>query len=130
MQLATIGKIKILHQYVFRNQNPAIFGVKIEAGKIKPNIPLMDDKGEQISHIKAIQENQNQLQEATQGMEIAISLTGVNFERQIKNTNTDYLYTDMSERQFRTFRENKDLLTPEELSVLQKIAEIKKFSKI
>ncbi len=126
MQLATIGKIKILHQFVFRNSNPAVFGVRIEAGKIKTNIPLMNDQGEQISHIKGIQENQNQLQQATQGMEIAISLTGVNFERQFKNTNTDFLYTDMSEKQFRTFKENKDLLTQDELQVLQKIAEIKR----
>ncbi len=126
MQLATIGKIKILHQFVFRNSNPAVFGVRIEAGKIKPNIPLMNELGEQISHIKGIQENQNQLKEATEGMEIAISLTGVNFERQIKNTDTNYLYTDMSDKQFRTFKENKDLLTPQELQVLQKIAEIKR----
>lgn len=126
MQLATIGKIKILHEFVFRNSNPAVFGVRIEAGKIKPNIPLMNEQGEKISHIKSIQENKNQLQEATEGMEIAISLTGVNFERQIKNTNTEHLYTDMSERQFRTFKENKDLLTPKELQALQKIAEIKR----
>jgi len=126
MQLATIGKIKILHEFVFRNSNPAVFGVRIEAGKIKPNIPLMDERGEQISHIKGIQENKNQLKEATEGMEIAISLTGVNFERQLKNTNTEHLYTDMSEKQFRTFKENKDLLTPSELQALQKIAEIKR----
>lgn len=124
MQLATISKIKILPQFIFRNSNPAIFGVRIEAGKIKPHIPLMNEQGEQISHIKGIQENQNQLQEATMGMEIAISLTGVNFERQLKETN--YLYSDMSDKQFKTFKDNKDLLTKEELETLQKIAQIKR----
>ena len=124
MQLATVGKIKILKQYVFRNSNPAVFGVKIEAGKIKANLPLMNDNGEQISHIKAIQENQTQLEIAEQGKEIAISLPGVNFERQLKET--EYLYTDMSEQQFRQFKENKDLLTHEEVQTLQKIAEIKR----
>ena len=84
----------------------------------------MNEQGEQISHIKGIQENQNQLKEATQGMEVAISLPGVNFERQLKETN--YLYTDMSDKQFRTFKENKDLLSKEELQALQKIAEIKR----
>jgi len=124
MQLATVGKIKILKQYIFRNSNPAVFGIRVEAGKIKPNIPLMNENGEQIAHIKALQENQNQLQEATQGMEIAMSLPGVNFERQLNET--DYLYTDMSEQQFRAFKENKDLLTHEEIQALQKIAEIKR----
>jgi len=124
LELATVSKIKILHQFVFRNSNPAVFGVAIEAGKIKPNIPVMNEAGEQISHIKGIQENQNQLQEATQGMEVAISLTGVTFDRQLKDVN--YLYSDMSDKQFKTFKENKDLLTKEELAALQKIAEIKR----
>ncbi|MBS3076045.1 translation initiation factor IF-2 [Candidatus Pacearchaeota archaeon] len=124
MELASISKIKILHQYVFRNSNPAIFGVAIESGKIKPGIPLMNENGEQVAKIKAIQENQNQLHEATQGMEIAMSLPGINFERQLKETN--YLYTDMSKQQFRKFKDNKDLLTHEEIQTLQKIAEIKR----
>ena len=124
LELATISKIKILPQFVFRNSNPAVFGIRVEAGKVKPNVPLMDEKGEQISHVKGLQENQNQLKEATAGMEVAMSLTGVNFERQLKETN--YLYSDMSEKQFRTFKENKDLLTKEEMMTLQKIAEIKR----
>jgi translation initiation factor 5B len=124
MQLATVGKIKVLKQYIFRNSNPAVFGIRVEAGKIKANLPLMNENGEQISHIKAIQENQTQLDVAEQGKEIAISLPGVNFERQLAET--EYLYTDMSEHQFRAFKENKDLLTHEEIQALQKIAEIKR----
>ncbi|MBS3079550.1 translation initiation factor IF-2 [Candidatus Pacearchaeota archaeon] len=124
MQLATVAKIKILKQYVFRNSNPAIFGIRVEAGKIKQHLPLMNENGEQIAHVKAIQENQTQLEEATQGKEIAMSLPGVNFERQLAET--EYLYTDMSESQFRQFKENKDLLTHEEIQALQKIAEIKR----
>ena len=124
MQLSTVSKIKILHQYVFRNSNPAVFGVKIEAGKIKPNIPVINEEGEQISHIKGIQENQNHLTEATEGMEVAMSLTGVNFERQL--TNVNYLYSDMSDKQFREFKDNKDLLSKSEMQALQKIAEIKR----
>ncbi|MEM0465389.1 MAG: translation initiation factor IF-2 [Candidatus Pacearchaeota archaeon] len=124
MQLATISKIRILHNFVFRNSNPAIFGVRVEAGKIKPNIPLMNENGEQIAHIKGIQENQKQLEEALQNQEVAISLPGVNFERQLKDV--EYLYSDMSEQQFRKFKENKDILSNEEIQVLQKIAEIKR----
>lgn len=126
MQLATVAKIKILKQYVFRNSNPAIFGVLVEAGKIKNSLPLMNENGEQIAHIKGIQENKKQVQEATQGMEVAMSLPGTNFERQLNET--DCLYSDMSESQFRDFKENKDLLTNEEIQALQKIAEIKRKS--
>jgi len=127
MELATIGKLKILHQYVFRNSNPAIFGVAVEAGKIKSGIPLIDEEGKDIAKIKGIQENQNQLKEAAQGMEIAISLPGVNFERELKEKN--YLYTDLSEHQFREFKKNKDILTPDETKVLQIISQIKRKEK-
>ena len=34
MGLTALGKIRVLHQYVFRNTSPAIFGVKVEAGKL------------------------------------------------------------------------------------------------
>ncbi|MDP2925574.1 MAG: translation initiation factor IF-2 [Nanoarchaeota archaeon] len=124
MELATIGKIKILHNYVFRNSNPAVFGIEVISGKIKPHLPLMDENGEKIAHIKALQENQKQIDIASTGMQIAISLPGVAFDRQLKDK--EYLYTDMSSNQFKKFKENKDLLTDEEMQALQKIAQIKR----
>ena len=124
MELATIGKLKILHQFVFRNSNPAIFGVAVEAGRIKPGIPLINEEGDEVSKIKGIQEQNHQLNEALQGKEIAISLPGVNFERQLQDKT--YLYTDLSDKQFKKFKDNKDLLTSDEIQALQKIAEIKR----
>lgn len=124
MELATIGKLKILHQYVFRNSNPAIFGVSVEAGKIKPGIPLINEDGEDVAKVKGVQEKNHKLNEAVQGQEVAMSLPGINFERQLQDKN--YLYTDLSENQFKKFKDNKDLLTHEEIQTLQKIAEIKR----
>ncbi|MEN9626194.1 MAG: hypothetical protein RL557_522 [archaeon] len=125
MELATVSKLKILKNFVFRNSNPAVFGVRIEAGKLKKGIPIMNEVGEQISRVKDIQEDKQSVEQSEEGKEIAISLPGVNFERQL--TDVDYLYSDMSHGQFKKFKENKDLLTASELSALQKIAEIKKF---
>lgn len=128
MGLATICKLSILHQYVFHNSNPAVFGVKVEAGKLKQGIPLIDENGNSIAKVKDIQENQKKIEEAVQSMEIAMSLPGVNFERQLKEIKN--LYSDLSEKQFRSFKENKDLLTSEEMHTLQKIAEIKRQEKM
>jgi len=122
MKLATICKLRILPQYVFRNSNPAVFGVRIEAGKLKPNTTLMDDMGQEISDVKNMQMEKETIKEASSGMEIAISLSGVNFERQLKDK--EYLYSDISSGQFKEFKKNKELLTKEEIEVLQKIAEI------
>ncbi|MEK6883096.1 MAG: translation initiation factor IF-2, partial [Nanoarchaeota archaeon] len=35
IQLSPICKLKILHSYIFRNSNPAVFGVEVLAGKLK-----------------------------------------------------------------------------------------------
>lgn len=126
MDLASLFKIKILHQFVFRNLNPAIFGVRIEAGKMRKDLNLIDEKGEKIGRIKNIQSEKKSVEEAGEGLEVAISVSGVNFERVLKDKN--YLYSDISESHFKTFKKNKDLLSSNELRALQEIAEIKKFS--
>ena len=126
--LASICKLTILPQFIFRNSNPAVFGVKVESGKLKHHIQLIDENDNEIAKVKDIQENQNKIEEATQGMEIAMSLPGINFERQL--TDTKNLYSDLSEKQFRHFKDNKDLLTQEEIQTLQKIAEIKRKKKV
>ena len=57
-------------------------------------------------------------------MEVAISLPGINYERQIKDKNI--LYSELGESQFRNFKKNKDLLSPNEIKILQEIAELKR----
>jgi translation initiation factor 5B len=124
MELATICKLEILPKYVFRNSNPAIFGVKVSAGILKKNLALIDEDDENIARVKAIQEDKNSVDEATEGMELALSLPGTNFERQLKEKS--YLYSQISEAQFKKFKKNKDLLSQEEIKTLQEIAEIKR----
>ncbi|MBT4135320.1 translation initiation factor IF-2 [archaeon] len=126
LALSPVCKLSIFQQYVFRKSNPAVFGVKVEAGKIKARTALMDEEGKSIAKVKDVQDKQTKLKEATQGMEIAISLPGVNFERQLTETNT--LYSDLTEHQFRQFKKNKELLTQAEIQTLQKIAQIKRKS--
>ena len=125
MQLTALCKLRILPQYVFRNTKPAIFGVKIETGKLIPEINLIDSEGKKIGRIKKIQSENKSIEEATEGMEVAISIPGVNFERQLKEK--EFLYSDVTENQFKNFKKNKDLLTGKELSLLQEIAQIKGF---
>lgn len=124
MGLATICKLEILHQYVFRNLNPAIFGVKVLAGKLRVGIPLIDEKGEEIARVKSIQRDKTSVDEAREGDELALALPGVNFERRLKDSK--YLYANISEKQFKDFKKSKDLLSAAELKVLQEVSVIKK----
>jgi translation initiation factor 5B len=125
MQLTALCKLKILSQYVFRNTKPAIFGVKVEAGKLIPEINLIDNDGEKIGRIKKVQSENKSVEEAVENSEVAISLPGVNFERQLKDK--EFLYSDITAGQFKNFKKNKDLLSQSEIKLLGEIAEIKKF---
>jgi translation initiation factor 5B len=124
MELTPLAKARILRQYVFRNTNPAIFGVKIETGKIMPGLNLLNENNEEVGRIKNMQSENKSVNEATEGMELAISVPGINFERKLKNIN--FLYSDITESQFKKFKKNKDLLSQKEISLLQEIAEIKR----
>lgn len=124
MGLATICKLEILHQYVFRNLNPAIFGIKVLAGKLKVGIPLIAEDGEEIAHVKSMQKDKETVVEAREGDELALALPGVNFERRLAEKK--YLYADVSDKQMKEFKKNKDLLSSGELKVLDEIAKIKK----
>ncbi|MAH50895.1 translation initiation factor IF-2 [Candidatus Pacearchaeota archaeon] len=123
--LPSLVKLNIL-DFVFRNSNPAVFGVKVTAGKLKQEIQLINNQNKKISRVKTIQEEKNTIQQAELRKEIAISLPGVNFERQLQVS--ENLYSDLSESQFRKFKQHKDLLTKDEKKVLTEIAEIKRKS--
>ena len=127
MELASICKLEILHKFQFRNSNPAVFGIKVLAGKLKKNIPLIDETGEEVARVKALEENKDSVESATEGKELAISLPGTNFERQL--TDKKYLYSQLSESQFKAFKKNKDLLSETEIKAVMEIAEIKRKKK-
>jgi len=122
-ELPKIAKITIL-DFVFRNSSPAVFGVEVNGGILKKGERFINKMDEKIGQIKEIQEEKNNVQEAVNGKEVAISVPGVNFERQLEVGES--LYTNLSETEFRKFKHHKDLLTSEEKSILQEIAVIKR----
>ena len=122
-ELPKICKLTIL-DFVFRNSSPAVFGVEVKGGILKNKERFINTNDEKVGQIKEIQHEKNNVQEATKGQEVAISMPGVNFERQLKVNES--LFTNLSETEFRKFKKHKDLLTSEEKSVLQEIAQIKR----
>ena len=99
--------------------------MRVIAGKLISNQELIDEAGETIGRVKKIQSENKSVAEAEESMEVAISIPGTNFERKIKDK--QFLYSNISEKQFKTFKENKDLLSRAEIRVLQEIKEMKKF---
>jgi translation initiation factor 5B len=124
MGLSTICKLEILPQYIFRNAKPAIFGVRIAGGKLISNLSMIDEDEEKVGNVKNIQSEQKSVQEAKEGKEVAISIPGVTYDRQLKNKK--FLYTNLGESQFKEFKKNKDLLSGNEMQILKEISEIKR----
>lgn len=117
------GMIKILPEYIFRVSNPAIFGVRILAGRIHQDMRLMREDGKVIGRIKAIQEENQSVEEAKQGAEVAVSVDGITIGRQAKGG--DILYTDIPAEDAKKLRD-MNILTLDEKDVLEKIFEIKR----
>lgn len=122
------GQIKILPNAVFRVSNPAVFGIEVQAGRIKPGYALMNEKGDIIGKIKEIQTEKSKLEMAKKGDNVAISVDGPTFGRQIKEGNV--LYTRVPDADERLLIGNfSNLLSDEEKALLKKIIEVKKLSK-
>ncbi len=119
------GKIKILEGYVFRRSNPAIVGVEVLAGRIKPKYPLMNEKGKVVGTIAQIQDRGQSIPEATKGMKVAISMREPVVGRHIREGET--LYVAVPENDARLLlREYNDMLEEDSRKALEEIVEIRR----
>ena len=114
----------ILKGYVFRQNNPAIVGVEIEAGRIRSGDPLINLAGKSIGRVKSMKEGEDNVTLAQKGKQVAMAIDGATVGRQIKEG--DILFTDIPEDDFKKLKELKKHLTEQEISVLKEIAEIKR----
>ncbi len=124
MGLSVICKLELMPEYVFRVTKPAIFGVRVQGGKLISNLSMIDEEDNKVGNIKNIQSEQKSVKEAKKGLEVAISIPGVHYEKLLSGKK--FLYTNLGESQFREFKKNKDLLTAEDMNILKEIAEIKR----
>jgi len=114
------AKIQLLSGYVFRQSNPAVVGIEVLAGTLKPNTPLMKKDGKEVAVVKKIQQEQESVSEAKKTSRVAIALPGVIVGRQLKEGDT--LYSMIPEEHFRTYKEFKEYLTTDEKELLKEIA--------
>jgi len=120
------GKIRIIPGYIFRRSEPAIVGVEVLGGKIRPRYPLMREDGMRIGEIMQIRDRDNVLKEARVGQAVAISIKGrVLVGRHIDEG--DILYTDIPKDHAKLWLTKfKNELSNDEMMVLKEIINIKK----
>jgi len=116
------GKILVLGEYVFRASKPAIFGVRVLAGRLKVGAPLMKEDGRMLGRVRSLEDKGQSLKEARMGAEIALSMDNVTFGRQVKGD--DVLYVEPPEGDAKALSTMQ--LTMEEREALEKVCEVKR----
>ncbi len=84
------AKFSILPGCVFRQSGPAVVGVRVLGGTLRPRVGVMTRDGKIVGEIKQIKLNKENIQEATEGLEVAVSIDGVTIGRQIDVGDTLY----------------------------------------
>lgn len=117
-------KFQFMKGYIFRQNNPAVFGVDVIAGTLKSGIPIMKSDGKEIGRVKSLQADQETVEKAEAGKQVAVSMEGVTIGRQINEG--DILISSVPEEDFRKMKELKKYLSEKEIIILKEIAKIKR----
>ena len=76
-------KFRILRGFVFRKRKPAVFGVEILAGVLRPDAPIQKEDGKDIGKIKQVEKEGKIIKEAKTGDKVAVSMEEPTIGRQI-----------------------------------------------
>ena len=115
-EIPPICKFQFLKGFVFRRNNPAVFGAEILIGKLKQKISVMNEKGKKIGIIHQIQNEGKNLDVAAKGTQVALSIKEPTVGRQINEG--DMFYTDLNSKEARILLERfLDRLNEEEQEI-------------
>ncbi|MFQ5969674.1 MAG: translation initiation factor IF-2 [Nitrososphaerales archaeon] len=123
--LITPCKFIFLKGFVFRRNNPAIFGVEVKAGSLKQKSLVMNKEGKEIGIIHQIQDKNKNIEEAKAEMQVAVSMNEATVGRQVNEGDT--LYTVPPNEDVKLLLNRfKYRLNEDESKVLDEIVEIKR----
>ncbi|MGI0100959.1 MAG: translation initiation factor IF-2 [Candidatus Micrarchaeaceae archaeon] len=123
-RLVLPGAVEVLPGMVFRASHPAIFGINVISGRIKPGYRMITDAGIMVGKIKGIQNEKEPAEIAKKGDRMAISIEGPTFGRQIREN--QILYTYITDNDYRLLTKDfSNLMNEEERELLEKIRSIK-----
>ncbi len=117
------AKMKLLPGYVFRRARPAVVGVEILAGQIKPKTPLVNENTGDLGEVMQIQDKGKAISEAKSGMQVAISMEKPVVGRHINEE--DILYVKVPESHARILLSKfQTRLSLDQLDALNELVEI------
>jgi translation initiation factor 5B len=124
-EIPPVCKFQFLKNFVFRRNDPAVFGAEILVGRLRQKVPVLNEEGKKIGIIHQIQESGKNMEEAAKGMQVALSIRGPTIGRHINEG--DIFYTDLNSRQAKILIERfMHKLNEEEKDVLNQIVSLKR----
>ena len=117
------AKVQAMPEHVFRKNDPAVIGVKVLEGVLTSGCTLMDKEGERIGTLKSIQEENEKIEEAERGSQVAASIQGPTIGRDLEKSQV--MFTDITQKDYARLQELREQLSEGEKSVLEEIVEIK-----
>jgi translation initiation factor 5B len=112
------ARVKILPGYIFRQSRPAVFGVEVLAGTIKPGFRMK--KGDKdLGEIRELQAEGENVQLAKSGDKVAVSMDGVTVGRQVNEG--DVIETRLTDRDFQILDKIRHKLSEDERELLEEL---------
>lgn len=126
-EISPICKFEFMKGYVFRRSDPAVFGAEISIGKMKQKMSIMNENGKKIGVIHQIQDKGKSIEQASHGMQVAVSVNGPQIGRQINEGDIFYTYLDSRQAKLLLNRFN-DKLDEDEKIILNYIVTLRRKS--
>jgi translation initiation factor 5B len=120
--IAWPAKFRFMHGCVFRNSKPAIIGARVLEGKLRRGITVIGKNGRQIGKLSSIEVNNEKIEEAMRGQEVAVSIDKGIVGRNL-HENEEY-YSAVPKKDFAVLETIKGSFNSDELELLGEIKEI------
>jgi len=114
------GKVMVLPTFVFRKSKPAVFGVQVLGGRIRRGHPMVRGDGHRVGTVMQIQDKGESIEEATIGMEVAVSMREPTIGRSFDEG--DVLYVAVPEGDVQMLlTKYQSVLSQDDLEVLKEL---------
>jgi translation initiation factor 5B len=118
-------KIRLIPGTVFRQNKPAVIGVEVINGIIKPKVQLLNKEGESVGVVRGVQDKGENIPSASKGREVAAAIDGPTIGRQIKEG--EVLIADVPESHAKLIlKKYKGEISAGELEILEELKELKR----
>ncbi len=124
-EFTPLCKFTFLKGYAFRNSNPAVFGIRVDVGKLRQKTTFMNKTGKKIGTIHSLENEGKTVNIVKTNEEVACSVQNVTIGRQILEEDVFYTLPRPDEAK-NLLKKYAHKLSSEELQVLNEIVEIQR----